>query len=427
MGWQAFNAWSERHPAHNPAEARARWDHYFTSPPTQIGAGTLFHMAAAVTPDAKSVASQEPGQELPLIYFEDIKPNLDAADFIEGILIEGSMAVVYGESNCGKTFFMTDMALHVAMGKQWRGREVEQGGVIYCALEGSHGISNRVAAFRSHYQLEGQRLPFAIVPYSLNMLDPNADTSRLISAITGAAELMGVPVKMVVIDTLARALAGGNENAPDDMGALVINSDRVRQATGSCLVYIHHSGKDAAKGARGHSSLRAATDTEIEVSREEGRPAVAVTQKQRELEKEGEFWFRLEQVELGTNRRGKPVTSCVVVEEEPDANAGQDRTKAAKLPDGASLAMRALIAALAKGGAKLPPTADYPRDTIAVAASTWREEFYQLKSGTKDTQIRAFSRAEDTLLARKLITQRNGLVWLVKQDNRPDQTGQNRT
>jgi RecA-family ATPase len=57
----------------------------------------------------------------------------------------------------------------------------------------------------------------------------------------------------VVIDTLSRALAGGNENAPDDMGALVINTDKVRQLTGAALIYIHHSGKDAALGARGHS------------------------------------------------------------------------------------------------------------------------------------------------------------------------------
>src|SRR6478609_2022730 len=96
---------------------------------------------------------------LPIVFFEDIQPNLDAADFVEGVLIEGSMAVVYGESNCGKTFFMTDLGLHVAMGKLWRGREVEQGGVIYCALEGSHGISNRVAAFRKYHGLEDQRIP----------------------------------------------------------------------------------------------------------------------------------------------------------------------------------------------------------------------------------------------------------------------------
>jgi RecA-family ATPase len=44
-GWEAFNAWSSRNPAYDPGETRARWDHYRTSPPTQIGAGTIFHLA----------------------------------------------------------------------------------------------------------------------------------------------------------------------------------------------------------------------------------------------------------------------------------------------------------------------------------------------------------------------------------------------
>lgn len=417
IGWQAFDAWSQRHPAYDPTETRTRWDHYRTSPPTQIGAGSLFHMAEQQT---KQQADPAPATTdlIPLTYFEDIQPNLDVADFIEDLLIKATMAVVYGESNCGKTFFMTDLALHVAMGKVWRNREIEAGGVIYCALEGSHGISNRVAAFRQYHSLDGHRIPFAIVTYSLNMLDPSADIDRLIASIQDAANMMGLPVALVVIDTLSRALAGGNENASEDMGALVVNSDKVRKATGSALVYIHHSGKDAARGARGHSLLRAATDTEIEVSREDkNAPSFVKVTKQRELPLEGEFWFRLESVELGKNKRGKPVTSCVVMEHDGTGQTtGQDRTKRTKLPDSAALAVRALTAVMSRAGGKLPPTADYPRDTVACSATEWRQEFYQLKSGTKDSQIRAFSRAEETLLARNVITQRNGLVWFVKQD-----------
>jgi hypothetical protein len=45
-GWEAFNAWSQRNQAYNADATRTRWDHYTTSPPTSIGAGTIFHMAA---------------------------------------------------------------------------------------------------------------------------------------------------------------------------------------------------------------------------------------------------------------------------------------------------------------------------------------------------------------------------------------------
>jgi hypothetical protein len=167
-----------------------------------------------------------------------------------------------------------------------------------------------------HYQPDGAVL-FGIVAHSINLLDANADTGRLIELIKEAAASIGMPIKLVVIDTLARALNGGNENAPEDMGSVIRAADRIREATGAHVVFVHHSGKDQAKGARGHSSLRAATDTEIEIVRPEGNErSVASVKKQRELEVGGEFAFTLKQISLGTNRRGKTVTSCVVVEAE---------------------------------------------------------------------------------------------------------------
>jgi hypothetical protein len=394
--------------------------------PSRLGAGLMsddiwraYESGGSRPPRPRLVAGSEVADDerrLPLVYFSDIQPNLDAADFVEGILIDGSMAVIYGESNCGKTFFMTDLGLHIALGRKWRGREVERGGVIYCALEGAHGISNRVAAFRTHHNLQDADLPFAIVPYTVNMLDPDGDTQPLINTIRDAAEHMTVPVRLVVIDTLSRAMAGGNENAPDDMGALVTNSDRVRQATGACLAYIHHSGKDQAKGARGHSLLVAATDTEIEVARpDKDSPSTATTKKQREMEIEGVFSFRLESIQLGINKRGKPVTSCVVVETET-VEAVEKTTRSGKLPANAELGLRALKVAMSVKSAKLPPLPDYPANTWAVASAVWRDEFYQLKSGSKDTNKHAFSLAETTLLSRNIITQRNGLVWFVRSE-----------
>ena len=69
----------------------------------------------------------------------------------------------------------------------------------------------------------------------------------------------------MVVDTLARAMTG-NENAPEDMGSFVAACGRIREACEGHVLVVHHCGKDAAKGARGHSSLRAATDVELEVT-----------------------------------------------------------------------------------------------------------------------------------------------------------------
>lgn len=248
---------------------------------------------------------------LPLLFYADVQPALNTADFVEDLLIDGAMSVVYGESGCGKTFFMLDLALHVAAGLTWRDRAVEQRGILYLALEGSHGIRNRISAFRRAHDILD--LPLAVVPIALDLRDASADTERVIDAAKRAAIRLSRPVGMIVVDTLSRGLAGGNENDPVDMGGFVRNVDRIRQELPAHTSIIHHCGKDTAKGARGWSGLRAATDTEIEVSHDAAtRTSTAKVTKQRDLDCSGEFPFRLESVHLGTNRRGKPVASCVV-------------------------------------------------------------------------------------------------------------------
>ncbi len=343
---------------------------------------------------------------LPLIYFNDLSASLDVADFVEGLLCDGAMSVLYGDSNTGKTFFALDLALHVAHGKPWRGRAVEVGGVVYLALEGASGVAKRVAAFKLANGCGDAELPFAVVPVGVDLRDPVADTTRVIEAVRAAASKMGGAVKLVVIDTLSRALAGGNENASEDMGALVSNIDRIRQETSAHAMLIHHSGKDGAKGARGHSLLRAATDTEIEVSRDvEAGVSVARVTKQREMEVGDAFAFTLEPVELGENRRGKPVTSCVVRDAEPPVReprlSNDQKTAFSILCD--------LIGSEGKAGA-----AGIPNGRRSVDENRWRECVYsQTKAGaTQDAKKKSFRRSADGLEAVGKVRVCNGRVWI---------------
>ena len=444
-GFDIWDNWSRLSEKYNADETAAAWRRIDAAvrggtPERTIGAGTIFFHATRhgwVRPFPlggngeahDSAGFEEPGQtghetgtngtkDVPvpfdLVWFQDIRPNLDAADFVEGTLIEGAMSVIYGESNCGKTFFATDLALHIVLAWVWRGLRTERGGVIYCALEGAHGISNRVAAFRKHYNLGEQDLPFAIIPSAINMLDPDADTPRLVASIQAAASRIEDKVLLVVIDTLSRAMAGGNENAPDDMGAVVMNTDKVRQATGAHIAYVHHSGKDTAKGARGHSLLRAATDTEIEIVRpDKNSPSIATVTKQREMEIEGRWAFRLEVVELGKNRHGKPVTSCVVVEAERDA--GDRRGRPVDIGGQSGIALMALRAAVASPeSAIIPPFEGIPNDTRGVHVEVWRRYFYEkMPTITQDARKKAFQRTSEYLTRRRLIGVRDPWVWLV--------------
>ena len=409
-GRAAFHAWSEEHPDYDQQETDRRWDHYSTSPPTQIGAGSLFHLAKPPKPQPQE--QKQPEQQtytgLPIEYFDAIEKSLKANDFVEGLLIERGAGVVYGESNCGKTFWVSDLALCVASGLPWNGREVIQGGVVYACLEGGFGFRNRIAAWREE-RADDRRVCFAAIAQSINLLDPTADTGKLIRAVKDVTNHFDLPVKLVVVDTLSRALSGGNENSPEAMGALVANMDRIRQETGAFVIFVHHSGKDAARGSRGHSSLRAAIDTEIEVIAN-GSVRTATVVKQRDLETVGEFPFQLRVVELGKNDRGKPVTSCVVEAGEAMSPVGDIRP--IRVPEGQpKLAHRILCDLIAQCG---EPGHGAPSGCLSVPADWWRDRFYDraMPASDRKTQEKGFRRAADALTGCGAIACSGGRVWL---------------
>lgn len=355
-------------------------------------------------------ASYADPSPLPILFIDDIQPVTDAKDFVQGLLVQKSSAVLYGESNSGKTFLATDISLHVAAGFDWHGRRVEAGGVLYLALEGGDGFRNRVAIWRAEHA-PGLPVYFAAIPSQVNLLDPEADTPRVIEAAATAAERMGVAIKLIVVDTLARAMAGGNENASEDMGALVTNMDAIREATGAMVLFIHHSGKDAAKGARGHSSLRAAIDTEIEVAAEEGSDVrTATVVKQRDMKKGDVIHFTLEVVEVGENRHGEMVTTCLVRAAQGAAKA----FKAPRLSGHTSVAMEALHDALARAGAN--GFAGVPQNVASIPEQWWREAFYTRTVGdNQDTKKKAFQRAVAELQGKHLVAANNGRVWAVRE------------
>lgn len=354
------------------------------------------------------------------LYFKlprDIKPDLDKAALIEDLIDPQAMSVLYGESNSGKTFVALDMAYHVATGKPWHGKRTEQGAVVYVAAEGGKGAEARVEALKRAYGVDD--FPLALVPCPVDLLHPKADTKPLIELI-GQVEAQLGPVALVVIDTLSRALAGGNENASDDMGALVKNLDRIRVSTGAHLLVVHHSGKDKARGARGHSLLRAATDTEIEVADR----VISVT-KQRDMDYARPMAFDLKVVELGTNAHGKAITSCVVVPVDLSARAEFGREKPSGTAQKALEVLERLQAVKAAeavsgergaGGAKDAKDAEGMGAAVAaggfhgywIEADAWRDAFVAGGGYAGDSGRVTFARARKKLLS---------MGWIEENEN----------
>nr|WP_277350565.1 helicase RepA family protein [Novosphingobium olei] len=362
--------------------------------------------------EASEAAAGAP-KTLPFFWFKDAEPDLEANDFVEGLLTSGAMSVVYGPSNCGKTFFIVDLALHVAWGRPWRNREVDRGAIVYLSLEGAQGIRNRLAAFRRHHNVPGLDLPFVAMPQPVNLLDNDADVHAVIALVKHVAEQTGLTVAMVIIDTLSRAMAGGNENSPEDMTALIGNCDAIRHATGSHVCIVHHSGKDEARGARGHSSLRAATDTEIEIKRDPELTLSSVRiAKQRDLEAGDPFNFTLQSVALGDNRRGKPVTSCVVMEPDQQTVIGRSPDK---LSDKELVALEALDRIMLTAGFETV-TSRNNQTVTAVSVGNWRRHL----SGcgvtdphNRDVSRVQFNRIKKALISKGKIHAEGEVVWFA--------------
>jgi len=234
---------------------------------------------------------------------------------VKRLLDQGALSVVYGESNSGKTFFALDLAAHIARGIPWRDRRVTPSTVIYIACEGGVGIEERLEAYARHHGIDKAEVPFFVVPEPIDLCSDDTDvrllTKRITDLMQPGSELPGDC--LIIIDTLSRALAGGDENSSAAMGTLVRHCDALRIATDAHVLLIHHCGKATEKGARGHSLLRSAVDTEIEVKNLGEGDRVAKVMKQRDLPTGEEFHFRLAVVDLDPDEDGEPVSSCVAV------------------------------------------------------------------------------------------------------------------
>lgn len=273
-------------------------------------------------------AATEPPVTYPVsVAFADELPDrFDPPDeLIEGVLTAGDGSIWYGDSNSGKTFAVIDAGASVARGVPWMGKRTEAGMVVYLAAESPASVRGRLQAYQKHH---GCKVPnFAIVQSPIDLFDGDADTNRVITLVHQLERQRGQKVRLIIGDTLARLSAGANENAGQDMGLVVRRFDRIRAECKAHFVLIHHSGKAAAAGARGWSGVRAAVDTEIEITDSPIGRCLEIT-KQRDLGTKGErIGFRLDVVALGHTKWGVPATSCVVAA----ADAPVKQAKAIKL------------------------------------------------------------------------------------------------
>jgi hypothetical protein len=303
---EPMRCWSQQSPRYGDGKGfEHAWAQYNPNHKQPVTIGSLFMLAKAFgwrdTPSAAPPTPHLSANRFRLLDRAAIMAQPPIRWRVKGLLATTGIAAIFGPSGSAKSFLAKDLGASIALGQDWFGHRTTQCDVTYVMLEGEGGLRNRVEAWEVH---NGKLLPagFKALAQPFQLAEPEQ-----------VEELGAIlpPGGVVIIDTLNRAAPGMDENSSQDMGRILAGMKRLQEITGGLVIVVHHTGKDASKGLRGHSSLKAALDGAIEVERSAvGRSWSAAKVKDGEDDKQ--VAFQLHRVVLGTDGDGDEVSSCAV-------------------------------------------------------------------------------------------------------------------
>jgi hypothetical protein len=328
---------------------------------------------------------------------------------ISGLVGAGEVSAWYGPPDAGKSTVVLDAACHVAAGLDWCGRRVQQGPVLYIAVERGAVTLRRVLAWRSHHRQAD--IPLAVVAEMIDLRTDRLDADRIIATAGTLTQACRQPVAWIITDTLNRSLAGGDENSSKDMGALLTSVQRIHHATGAHISLVHHVPVDRTDRMRGHGSVLGNVDLTVRITKTD-KTVLLEADKGNDLVDKPRHAFRFQSIELTRDPdTGEVTTAPVMVPcDTPPAPA----TKQRSLPKAAQIALRALHEAIA-GMGTIPPAANHiPRNTRVATFDQWRTYAFRAGISTSDeirVQGQAFRRATEHLIATGHVGAWDGHAW----------------
>jgi hypothetical protein len=362
------------------------------------------------------VASSEK-KRLPVELWDDIKPTLHNRALIKGMLLAGTLIVVFGHPGSGKSFYASHQGFCIATNRSWFGRKVTKGGVVLIAAEGQAGMRMRIDAWKREHGPFDEPVQFALIPTAVDLFDPEADLQALAQELIHLADAWG-GLALLIVDTLSATIGGGDEST-GDMAVYVANIARLCAPYQCARMIVHHQPLDSAsKRPRGHGSLWGTADTVIHIIGDTDAPVRrARVTKQKDMDPGADTLFALKSVEIGTDEDGEIVTSCVVEEAEDDVPVKGSRRLSAK----EKIVLSALERTVVEHG-RFPPleipdsVLNRARTGKVVSLSEWRSNALSALNtpDTKpDTARRTFDRAREALQAAEILAVWEEWAWLV--------------
>jgi hypothetical protein len=271
-------------------------------------------MTVADLPTRKPKAEPGPPKRqnrIKIMRFDEVRLSAGRRWLVRNLVPVVGLFVLWGAPKTGKSFWIFDLAMHIALGWEYRGRRVQQGAVVYCAFEGQGGLAARVEAFRQRHLAEHHDpIPFYIVPITLDLVKEH---SNLITAIR--EHIQDETPALVVLDTLNRSLAG-SESKDEDMSAYIRATGAISEVLNCCVGVVHHCGVDGTR-PRGHSSLTGAADAQAVCKKDATGVITVETEWMKDGPEKEIVSSRLDVVTVGVDEDGEDISSCVIVEAEP--------------------------------------------------------------------------------------------------------------
>ena len=327
--------------------------------------------------------------------------------FIKGTLGVGEFTTISGLPGTGKSVIVTDMACHVAGGKEWHGKKVKQGLVVYVAAERKKLTERRMMAFRMRHDVHN--VPLLVIGGRLDFTRDLTDARALIAAIREAETITGQKCIWVIVDTLTRVFGAGDQNASKDMVRFVQACDEIVSEVGTHVTAIHHSAWSGERG-KGAIDLDGAVDASFMVKKDHGKYKL-ICDGTNDGDEGDILAFTMDSVTIGEDEDGEPTTAPVVVA--VSHGAGKPMSSGS-LKGYKGDVLAALEAAIEANGIE-PDGEHFPEDVLVVDETTWRDAFYAGRNmdgpGASETARKQFQRAPKQLVESGHVNQIGVWYW----------------
>ena len=322
---------------------------------------------------------------------------------IKGYMRKGGLGMIHGESGCGKSFVVFDMAGSIAHEDitDWHGVPLHHGQVIYFAGEGADGINARLACWCNERNVNPDKLNLEVIDEIFKLDCGKEDTAHSLENTIAEIKSYG-NVSLVIFDTV-NVYMKAEENSNTDVGNFCQICRKIIQECGCSVLLVHHTGlsTEAKNRGRGASALKGAVDFELHLKKDVDILTLS-TPKIKDGKEKPDLAFKLTEHVIPDwyDEDGEAITSCTIelakgIMEYREKE--QAEKKKPKLTQGQIFARKTYSEAAKQYGKIIVDNAETGHETIWLDVEDWRKVFYNQSTAEGNYKRTAFNRAKKEL------------------------------